>query len=171
MPSNQHHRTKPAPLDADLLPGQRIRHSSIPLTAFHPATKGIVELVHRSLKAAKFCRTQKRWTETLIFVLHMRTAFKEDLQAPVTEHVYGELPTPGEFMAASSTAGDPTEIKTMLRRHFEQLRPVPAERITLPAVFVYKNLGDFTHYILWQVAVRRPLDAHYSGPYKFLACR
>jgi hypothetical protein len=57
---------------------------------------------------------------------------------------------------------------TQLRRHFEQLRPVPAARHATPAVFVHKDLADYTHVSLQQDAVRRPLDPPYSGPYKVL---
>jgi transposase InsO family protein len=59
-------------------------------TGFHPAANGLVERMHRSLKAAIMCRAQKRWTEALpLVLLGMRTAFKEDLRASVSELVYG----------------------------------------------------------------------------------
>jgi cleavage and polyadenylation specificity factor subunit 1 len=60
-------------------------------TAFHPAANGLVERMHRSLKAAKICQAHERWTEAFpLDRLGMRTAFKEDLQASVSELVYGE---------------------------------------------------------------------------------
>ena len=140
-------------------------------TAFHPAANGLVERMHRTLKAAIMCRAQERWTEALpLVLLGMRTSFKEDLQASVAELVYGEpLRVPGELLAASPTTRDPSELITQLRRHFEQLRPVPAARHASPAVFVHKDLADSTHVFLRQDAVRRPLDPPYSGPYKVLA--
>ena len=76
-------------------------------TAFHPAANGLVERMHRSLRAAIMCRAQERWTKALPLVLGMRTAFK-DLQASVSELVYGEpLRIPGELLAAPPTTGDP----------------------------------------------------------------
>jgi len=46
-------------------------------TAFHPAANGLVEGMHRSLKAAIMCREQERWTDTRpIILLDMHTAFK-----------------------------------------------------------------------------------------------
>jgi cleavage and polyadenylation specificity factor subunit 1 len=127
--------------------------------------------MHRSLKAAIMCRAQESWTEALPFVLlDMRTAFKEDLQASVAELVYGEpLRIPSELLAAAPTFGDTSKLITQLRRHFQQLRPIPAARHASPHVFVHKDLADTTHVFLRQDAVRRPLDPPYSGPYKVLA--
>ena len=127
--------------------------------------------MHWTLKAAIMCRAQERWTEALpLVLLGMRTSFKEDLQASVAELVYREpLRIPGELLAASPTTGDPSELITQLRRHFEQLRPVPASRHASPAAFVHKDLADSTHVFLRQDAVRRPLDPPYSGPHKVLA--
>jgi len=90
------------------------------------------------------CREQERWTDALpLVILGMRTAFKMDLQTFVAELVYGEtLRIPGEFLAASPTAMNQFEVITELRRHFEQLRPVPAARHASPAIFVYKDLAD-----------------------------
>jgi len=46
-------------------------------TAFHRAANGLVERMHRSLKAAIMCRAEERWTEALpLALLGMRTAFK-----------------------------------------------------------------------------------------------
>jgi hypothetical protein len=117
------------------------------------------------------CRAQERWTEALpLVLLGMRTAFREDLQASVAELVYGEpLRIPGEFPAASLTIRDLSKLITQLRRHSEQLRPVPAARHASPAVFVHKDLADSTHIFLRQDAVRRPLHPPYSGPDRFLA--
>ena len=141
------------------------------MTAFHPAGNGLVERMHRSLKAAIMCQAQERWPDSLpLVLLGMRTAFKEDLQASVAELVYGEtLRIPGELLTASPTAGDPSKVITQLRRHFEQLRPVPAARHASPAVFIHKDLADSTHVFLRQDTLRRPLDPPYSGPHKVLA--
>ena len=87
----------------------------------------------------------------------------------MAELVYGEpLQIPGELLAASPTTGYPSELMTQLRRHFEQLRPVPAARHASPAVFVHKDLADSTHVFIRQDAVRRPLTRPYSGPYNAL---
>ena len=67
------------------------------------------------------CRAKERWTDALpLVLLDMRTALEEDLQASVAELVYGEtMRIRGERLAASPTTGDPSEVITQLRRHFE----------------------------------------------------
>jgi hypothetical protein len=74
-------------------------------TAFHPAANGLVERMHRTLKAAIMCRAQERWTQVLpLALLGIRTAFKEYLQASVAKLVYGEpMRIPGERLAVSPT--------------------------------------------------------------------
>jgi cleavage and polyadenylation specificity factor subunit 1 len=136
------------------------------MTAFHPAANGLVERMHWSLKAAIMCREQECWTDTLpLALLGMHTSFEADLQASVAELVYGEpLRIPGEPLAASPTTGDPLELITQLRHHFEQLRPVPAMCHASRAVFVLKDLADSTHIFLTGCSM-----APYSGPYKVLA--
>ena len=140
-------------------------------TNFNPAANGLVERMHRTIKAAIMCRTQERCTDALpLVLLGIRTAFKGDVEESVAKLVYGEpLPIPGEILAASPTTGVTLEVITQFRRHFEQLRPVSAARHASSAVFVHKDLADSTHIFLWQDAVRRPLDPPYSGPYKVLA--
>ena len=117
------------------------------------------------------CREQERWTDALpLVLLGMRTAFKEGLQASLAELVYGEtLRIPGELLAASPIARHQFEVITQLRRHFEQLRPVPAARHASPAVFIHKDLADSTQVFLRHDAVRRPLDPPYSGLQMVLA--
>jgi hypothetical protein len=91
-------------------------------------------------------------------------------QASVAELIYREpLRIPGEFLAASPTTRDPSELITQLRRHFEHLLPFPAARQASPTVFVHKDLEDSTHIFLRQDAVRRPLYPPYSGLHRILA--
>jgi cleavage and polyadenylation specificity factor subunit 1 len=60
-------------------------------TAHHPATNGLVEHLHCTLKAAIMCHADQHWTEALLLVLlGIRTSFKAGLQASVAELVYGE---------------------------------------------------------------------------------
>lgn len=49
-------------------------------TAYHPSANGMVERLHRQLKAAIMCQQQYRWTQSLPTVLlGIRSAWKEDL--------------------------------------------------------------------------------------------
>jgi cleavage and polyadenylation specificity factor subunit 1 len=42
----------------------------------HPAAKGFVGRLHRTLKAAIVCHADEKWTEALPLVLGVRTAYK-----------------------------------------------------------------------------------------------
>jgi cleavage and polyadenylation specificity factor subunit 1 len=139
-------------------------------TAFHPAANGMVERMHRTLKAAIMCRQQDRWTDALpIVLLGMRAAFKPDLQTSAAELVYGEpIRIPGEFLLAPTTPFDSADTIGQLRQKLRDIRPTPASRHASPAVFIHKDLADSSHVFLRIDAVRRPLDPPYSGPYLVL---
>jgi cleavage and polyadenylation specificity factor subunit 1 len=101
-------------------------------TAHHPAANRLVELFHRTLKAAVMCHADQQWTEALpLVLLGIRTSFKEDLQASVAELVYGEpLRIPGELLTPTV---DPVE--PAMRRHMARLTPVPAAHHASSATF------------------------------------
>jgi cleavage and polyadenylation specificity factor subunit 1 len=79
-------------------------------TAHHPAANGLVKRFHQTLKAAIICHTDQRWTEALpLVLLRIHMSFKEDLQASVTELVYGEpLRIPGKLLTLTREWSDPT---------------------------------------------------------------
>jgi hypothetical protein len=102
-------------------------------------------------------------------------AFKEDLQASVTELVYSEpLRMPGEVLVLTPTAKpvDPAHLISELRQHTARLRPVPAARHVSPSTFVHSYLERCTHVFLRQDTTRRTtLEPPYSGPYQVLSRR
>jgi transposase InsO family protein len=52
-------------------------------TPYHPAANGLVERLHRTLKAAIMFHKNMPWTDALpIILLGIRTAYKEDLNHP-----------------------------------------------------------------------------------------
>lgn len=66
---------------------------------YHPASNGMVERFHRSLKQAIKCHRTLRWTEALPLVLRLRSAIKEDLGCTSSELVYGStIRLPSEFL-------------------------------------------------------------------------
>jgi hypothetical protein len=117
------------------------------------------------------CQADVQWTAALpLFLLGVHTAFKEDLQASVAELVYGEhLRIPGELMTPSTSKIEPSELIQQLRRHMDQLRPVPAARHASPTTFVHKDLKDSTQVFLRQDALHRALNPPYRSPYKVLS--
>jgi cleavage and polyadenylation specificity factor subunit 1 len=142
------------------------------MTAHHPATNGLVERFHRTLKAAIMCHRDQHWTEALpLVLLRIRTSFKEDLQASVAELEYGEpLRIAGELIPSANPV-DPALLITDLRQHMARLRPVSAARHASPATFMHKDLEKCTHVFPHQDETRRALEAPYSGLYHVLSRR
>lgn len=140
-------------------------------TAYHPAANGLVERLHRQLKAAIVCHATTHWTEALpLVLLGIRSAWKEDLQASAAELVYGEpLRLPGQFLTSSpNTLPDDGGFVSRLRSHMRKLTPRPASWHTNRTFYVPKDLSTATHIFLRQGPAHRPLQAPYSGPYKVL---
>ncbi|KFD72822.1 hypothetical protein M514_14726 [Trichuris suis] len=74
---------------------QRIR-----TTAYNPKANRMVERMHRQLKAAIMCHRKSDWLQVLPWVLRMRATVCQDLQASVTELVYGTtLRLPSQLIA------------------------------------------------------------------------
>jgi transposase InsO family protein len=140
-------------------------------TPKHPAANGLVERLHRTMKAAIICHADEKWTEALpLVLLGIRTACKEDLQSSAAELVYGEpLRVPGELLVPSAPKVETSVFIQQLRRHMDQLRTTPAARHASPATFVHKDLRDSTHVFLRQDAIRQALEPPYSGPHKVIA--
>jgi len=69
----------------------------------HPAANGLVERLHRTMKAI-MCYADEQCTEALpLVLLGISTAYKEDLQSSTSELVYGEpLRVSGGLLAAAS---------------------------------------------------------------------
>ncbi|GBL87523.1 hypothetical protein AVEN_165141-1 [Araneus ventricosus] len=74
-------------------------------TSFLPAASGIVERMHRQLKASIKCYATLNWSEVLPTVLlGMRVCLKEDIGVSPAEMVYGQcLSLPGEFFRNSTS--------------------------------------------------------------------
>ncbi|GFY54542.1 integrase catalytic domain-containing protein [Trichonephila inaurata madagascariensis] len=70
-------------------------------TSYHPCSNGMIERVHRQLKASLMCHTDSSWFESLpVVLLGIRSVFKEDLQSSFADLVYGKpLSLPGEFIS------------------------------------------------------------------------
>lgn len=141
-------------------------------TAYHPAANGMIERLHRQLKAAIMCHPDSTWLEALPMVLlGIRTALKEDLKASSAELLYGEpLRLPGEMLTPppANTPRDPVEFINRLREHMARLRPTPASRHGNPNTFVFKDLATCTHVFLRDDTVRGALKPPYSGPHQVL---
>jgi hypothetical protein len=119
------------------------------------------------------CHVDQQWTEALPpFLLGIRTAFKEDLQALVEDLVYGEpLRIPGKLLNPTAEPVGPAHLITELRKHMARLIPVSAARHVYPSTFVHNDLEMCTQVFLRQATNRRALELPYSGPYQVLSRR
>jgi len=134
-------------------------------TPHHPAGNGLVERLHRTMKAAIMRHADYQWTEALpLVLLGIRTAYKEDLQSSTAELVYGEhLRVSGKLLAAAFPNVEASAFIQQLRRQMDQLRPTTTARHSSPAIFVHKDLQDSTHVFLRQDSICRALQAPYNG--------
>lgn len=143
-------------------------------TAYHPAANGLVERLHRQLKAAVTCHADtNNWVESLPWVLlGIRSAWKEDVEASAADLVYGEpLRLPGQFLSPKPDAlVDYSDFVSRLRCHINQMAPRPTSWHTSAnrTFYIPKDLNTASHVFLRQGPERRPLQAPYSGPYKVL---
>lgn len=142
-----------------------------PTTAYHPASNGMVERLHRQLKAAIRCHTDTRWTEVLPMVLlGIRSAWKDDIKSSAAELVYGEpLRLPAEFFTPTTgTIVDYSDFAARLRHHIAKLNPVPGSLHSQTTFYLPKDLATAEYVFLRQGPARGALDPPYTGPFKVL---
>lgn len=139
-------------------------------TAYHPCSNGLVERLHRQLKAAlKSSTDPSHWTEHLpLVLLGIRSAVK-DCGTSSAALVYGApLRLPGEFFdpAATSTAfPDPRNFAARLSAYCTTLRPPPTRHAGTRRTFVHPDLSSATHVFVRHDGYRRPLQNPYDGPF------
>ncbi|KMQ89633.1 retrovirus-like pol polyprotein [Lasius niger] len=140
--------------------------------AYHPASNGLVERWHRTLKSALPCHGGQRWVDYLSTVLlGLRTSYKEDIKASAAELLYGStLRVPGEFFDTEDSLTDPEIFIEKLRIHMRQLRAQPTAHHIKPRPFIHKDLQTCSHVFVREEAVRKPLDAPYNGSFKIVEC-
>ncbi|GBM87266.1 hypothetical protein AVEN_184802-1 [Araneus ventricosus] len=143
-------------------------------TAFHPAANGIVERMHRRLKASIKCHASMHWSEVLsTILLGMRACLKDDVGVSPAELVYGQcLCLPGEFFRDSvppSRMLTEADLVQKLPTFARKLRPVSISHHSSDEnSFVHPDLQSASHVFIRRDIIRRPLEQPYQGPYKVL---
>lgn len=98
-------------------------------TSYHPASNGLVEKMHRTLKAAIMCHVENDWIHSLSTVLLGLRIYATDSRASPEEYVYGTtLRIPGELIVPEEESVNPQHFLSEFRRHMHQVRAVPVER-------------------------------------------
>ena len=98
-----------------------------PTTAYHPQANGLVEPMHRTLKASLKARlTSPHWVDELPWVLlGLRTTPKEDLDASPADMVHGSaLMVPGDVVPDSAQVPVQAHLRD-LREKVGNLKPIP----------------------------------------------
>ena len=139
-------------------------------TAYHPAANGLVERLHRQLKASIMARSGSRdWSEHLpVILLGLRNSVKEDLSCSPSELVFGtSVRLPGEMFVDSRFTGEctPSSYVTRLRSFMQQLKPTPTRSVSRYS-HVDPALNTSSHVFIRVDAVRKPLQPPYEGPFR-----
>ena len=134
----------------------------------------MIERPHRQLKEAlKSAEVPGDWYDNLpVVMLGIRSALKEDLGCSSAELCYGTvLRVPGEFYRPIQPCqwADRSNFAEKLNSHMSELVPVQPRVPTNRPVYVPKDLSTCTHVFVRTDAVRKPLEAPYTGPYKVVS--
>ena len=139
-------------------------------TAYHPASNGMIERWHRSLKASLMSIGKRQnWAELLpTALLGLRTCVKETLNASPAEFLYGKmLRLPGEFFSFGEFNTNRQVFMEKFRQYMQQLQPLPTTHHSSLKPFCFSNLHQCTHVFL-RCEATKSLEKPYEGPYKVL---
>ena len=137
-------------------------------TAYHPKSNGMVERIHRPLKAAIMCHNVG-WTRSLSTVLlGLRTSIRLDTDACPADFVYGStLRLPGEFFISDEFQTEPLVFLEEFRENLRDIRPVPVTHNNSKKVFFFDDLKTCSQ--VWYLdKTKKSLDRPYIGPFKVL---
>lgn len=150
---------------------QLIGTKHIRTTSYHPCANGMIERLHRTIKASIKCLNTKDWVDTLPFVLlSHRSVIKDDIGASPAELLYGTtLRLPGEFFNEKPCRDNQNEFVGKLRNIMQHLNPSKAtNHDTKRPIFIQKDLANCKFVFVRVDAVKPPLTMPYDGPYLVL---
>ncbi|XP_064479766.1 uncharacterized protein LOC135393200 [Ornithodoros turicata] len=133
-------------------------------TAYHPASNGLVERLHRQPKAALRASPETPWPEALpIVLLVIRSAFKPDFECSSAELVYGmALRLLGDLVSPPSTptALPPPDFVTRL---------LCALHLPVPTLGVPTNIPTCAALHTFSFALLHPPTPFYTVPHRVLS--
>ena len=143
-------------------------------TAYHPQANGLVERLHRQLKASIMARSTARdWMDQLPMVmLGIRTAWRTELECSPAELVYGTaLRVPGlqiTEVVDKDQVLPSTEFVQDLFKHMRALAPTEMAHHATAKIHVPSALEGAESVYIRTDAVRAPLVRPYTGPFQVL---
>lgn len=139
----------------------RLGTKHIRTTSYHAQANGLVERLHRVLKAAIKCKDSTNWSKELsLIMLGIRSTYKEDIQSTPAELVYGKtLRLPSEFFIDQKPLNNETEFIQKFRQMAHHIKP---------KFYIQKGLDTCTHVFVRDDTVRAPLQQPYNGPYRIV---
>ncbi|XP_064469728.1 uncharacterized protein LOC135384456 [Ornithodoros turicata] len=142
-------------------------------TAYHPACNGLVERLHRQLKAAIVAHADHTSGVDIvpISLLGVRSAVKQDLSCSSAELVFGTtLRLPSELFHPSAQPSTAAPEYIGRRRHtIAQIRPTDTRVPSNRPHHVSHELATASHVYLRTDATRKSLHPLYSGPHLVLS--
>jgi hypothetical protein len=150
-----------------LLGTKRIR-----TTSYHPSANGMVERLHRQLKAALMAHGDTiHWAESLpLVLLGLRSSVKVDLGCSSAELVYGTtLKLPGDYVQPKQSidTSDASEFVQRLRRAITNFVFTPA-RLQTKDYYFPPDLTTSSHVLVRVDSVKKPLTPPYEGPFEVI---
>lgn len=141
-------------------------------TSYHPQANGMVERLHRTLKAAFIAKENEKWSDELpIILLGLRVTIKDDLGYSPAELLYGQtLRVPGELIvAAPENDIAPNELVDNLREFFKNVRTSSMRTTnTNTSSYVPKSLEESDFVFIRIDRNKKGLSPPYEGPFKVL---
>ena len=141
-------------------------------TAYNPKGNGMVERLHRQLKAAlRATQPALAWAEHLpLVLLGIRSAIKDDLACSAAEMALGmPLRLPGEFFdspAIPDIPADPSSFASRLSTRMDTVRYRPPASHGQRSVFVSRDLQTCSHVFVRVDRVRTAFQPPYDGPFR-----